>query len=180
MAVERPALHYLRTRRSSSASAKRPGAYRANARGWNTPVQCGSAPERRRRASAQRDPDPRYRQCLLPWGHRQFELSRKSPAPPTLAPSCSRRTVPFAACSRTAPKYYGDRLLDVSQQLRLLRGVPLHSRLWSRFAGCQRAAKPAREHCDPFRPPERAADGGGSLGPARHRRVRRRHPSMPA
>jgi len=39
-------------------------------------------------------------------------------------------------------------------------GVPLHSRLWSGFARCQRAAEPALDYCDPFRGPERAADGG--------------------
>jgi hypothetical protein len=38
---------------------------------------------------------------------------------------------------------YGDSLLYVSQQLRLLRCVPLHSRLWAGFAECQRAAEPA-------------------------------------
>ena len=51
--------------------------------------------------------------------------------------------------------------------------VPLHSRLWARFAGCQRAAEPALEYRDPFRPPQRAADGGGPLDPGRRRRVGR-------
>ena len=69
---------------------------------------------------------------------------------------------------------YGDSLLYVSQQLRLLRGVPLHSRLWAGFAGCQRAAEPALEHRDPFWPPKRAADGGSPLDPGRRRRVGRR------
>jgi hypothetical protein len=69
---------------------------------------------------------------------------------------------------------YGDSLLYVSQQLCLLRGVPLHSRLWAGFAGCQRAAEPALEHRDPFRPPQRAADRRGPLDAGRRRRVGRR------
>jgi hypothetical protein len=69
--------------------------------------------------------------------------------------------------------HYGDSLLYVSRQLRWSRGVRLHSRFWARFAGWQREAEPALEHRDPFRPPQRAADGGDPLDPGRRRRVGR-------
>jgi hypothetical protein len=45
---------------------------------------------------------------------------------------------------------YGDSLLYVSRQLRWSRGVRLHSRFWTGFAGCQREAEPALEHRDSF------------------------------
>jgi hypothetical protein len=49
--------------------------------------------------------------------------------------------------------YQGWNYMTVSQQLSLPRGVPLYSRRWAGFAGCQRAAEPALEHRDPFQPP---------------------------
>ena len=97
--------------------------------------------------------------------------------PPTLMkirPARSRSPAISTACGDANRAWdYGDSLLDVSQQLPLLCGVSFHSRLWAGFAGRQRAAEPALEHCDPFRPPERAADGGGSLDPGGRRRVGR-------
>jgi class 3 adenylate cyclase len=61
----------------------------------------------------------------------------------------------------------------VSEQLRLPRGVPLHSRLWAGLAGCQRAAEPALENRNPFRLPQRPADEGGPLDPGGRRRIGR-------
>jgi hypothetical protein len=64
---------------------------------------------------------------------------------------------------------YRDSLPHVSQQLPLLCGVSLHSRLWAGFAGRQRATEPVLERRDPFWPPQRAADGRGTLDPGRRR-----------
>jgi hypothetical protein len=62
---------------------------------------------------------------------------------------------------------YGDSLLVLSQQTRLPRGVPVHSRLWPGLAECQAAAKPALERRDPFACPKRSSNGGRALDPSR-------------
>ena len=83
-------------------------------------------------------------------------------------------TAEIAGCTRRHPSRpiwlpptmdYGDNLAYVSQQLRLPRGVSLHSGLWAGLAGRQRAAEPALEHRDPFRAFQRAADDRGPLDP---------------
>jgi hypothetical protein len=66
---------------------------------------------------------------------------------------------------------YGGSLRYVSQQLRLLCGISLHLRLWAGFAALKGGRAGARAS-RPIPAPERAADGGGPLGPGRRRRVR--------
>jgi hypothetical protein len=68
---------------------------------------------------------------------------------------------------------YGDSLLEFSKQPWIPLGVPVHSRLWTGFAGCEGAAEPPRERLDPFRRPKWLSDGGRPLDPSRHLRVGR-------
>ena len=63
---------------------------------------------------------------------------------------------PSGARAMTTASGLRDRLLELSQQTRLPRGVPVYSRLWPELAGCQAAAKPALEHRDPFGCPTRS------------------------
>ena len=55
----------------------------------------------------------------------------------------------------------------------LVARCPAPLAVLGRVAGCQKAAEPALEHRDPFRPPQRAAGGGDPLDPGRRRRVGR-------